>query len=108
MKRYVRILQEIDDEFYTPYKNVEEELRKYVDLFADKIIYCPCDSDKSNIVIWLKENTTALVVNTSDDFHNHKDLFEQCDIIITNGPFSIFTEMFKFFYSFGKKLFISE
>ena len=32
-----------DDEFYTPYEDVEKELSHYVRHFAGKVVYCNCD-----------------------------------------------------------------
>lgn len=36
-----------NDEFYTQYKDIEEEIKAYIeynpDVFRDKVILCPCD-----------------------------------------------------------------
>lgn len=37
-----------NDEFYTLYKDVENEVSRYQEQFKDKIIYLPCDSENSN------------------------------------------------------------
>ena len=89
-----------NDEFYTPLETVriifEHYLKNYD--FSDKIIYCPCDSEKSNFVIYLKENYSCLkykeLIYTSDDFNTHRDLFEKADLIITNPPFSLLVKQF--------------
>ena len=106
-----------NDEFYTPLETVriifEHYLKNYD--FSDKIIYCPCDSEKSNFVIYLKEKHNCLkykeLIYTSDDFNIHRDLFEKADLIITNPPFSLLVKQFipllkeikKDFFIFGNK-----
>lgn len=53
-KHYRKAQQNIDDEFYTQYKDVEEELRHYN--LKDKVIYCNCDTAQSNFVQYFKNN----------------------------------------------------
>ncbi len=106
MKKYVALMEYRDDEFYTEIENVEEEFRAYVGFLNNKTVYCPCDSDRSNVVIWLKNNTTANVINTCDDLYSHRDLFERCDVIITNPPFSQFKAVYEFFAAFNKGIFV--
>ena len=78
----------VDDEFYTRAVDIEKFLQ-YWDL-SDKIVYCPCDSDKSEFVKYFKKNGKCKeLIYTSDDFRTHEDLFEKADIIITNPPFSL-------------------
>ena len=36
------------DEFYTQYSDIEKELPYYKEYFSNKVIYCNCDTDKSN------------------------------------------------------------
>jgi len=91
----------------------EQYLKNYD--FSGKIIYCPCDSEKSNFVIYLKEKRNCLkykeLIYTSDDFNTHCDLFEKADLIITNPPFSLLIKQFlpllkevkKDFFIFGNK-----
>ena len=45
-----------DDEFYTPYGMCEKMLNEYTEDLTNKIIYCNCDLEWSNFVIFLKEN----------------------------------------------------
>ena len=102
-----------DDEYYTLYEEVKEIFERYIPIedLKDKIIYCPCDSDESNFVIYLKEHKDDIqykeLIYTSDDFNTHLDLFEQCDIIITNPPFSkIIKEFIPILNKVNKKFFI--
>ena len=101
------------DEYYTRYEHVKNIFERYIHIeeLKDKIIYCPCDSDESNFVIYLKEHKDDIqykeLIYTSDDFNTHLDLFEQCDIIITNPPFSkIIKEFIPILNKVNKKFFI--
>ena len=105
--------QSYDDEYYTLYEEVKEIFERYIpnEELKDKIIYCPCDSDESNFVIYLKEHKDDIqykeLIYTSDDFNTHLDLFEKCDIIITNPPFSkIIKEFIPILKKVNKKFFI--
>ena len=101
------------DEYYTRYEHVKNIFERYIHIeeLKDKIIYCPCDSDESNFVIYLKEHKDDIqykeLIYTSDDFNTHLDLFEKCDIIITNPPFSkIIKEFIPILNKVNKKFFI--
>ena len=97
-----------NDEFYTPYSMVESIVKAFKEeLWKDQIIYCPCDAEWSNFPKYFKEHKELGykdIWNTSDDFHTHRDLFEQCDIIITNPPFSIIRDWLDFIAKFNKKV----
>ena len=101
------------DEYYTRYEHVNDIFKRFIPIeeLKDKIIYCPCDSDKSNFVIYLKEHKDDIqykeLIYTSDDYNTHLDLFEKCDIIITNPPFSkIIKEFIPILNKVNKKFFI--
>ena len=101
------------DEYYTRYEHVKNIFERYIHIeeLKDKIIYCPCDSDESNFVIYLKEHKDDIqykeLIYTSDDFNTHLDLFEKCDIITTNPPFSkIIKEFIPILNKVNKKFFI--
>lgn len=97
-----------NDEYYTPYSVVESIVKAFKEeLWKDQIIYCPCDAEWSNFPKYFKEHKELGykdIWNTSDDFHTHADLFEQCDIIITNPPFSIIRDWLDFIAKFNKKV----
>lgn len=101
-----------DDEYYTPYNTVDFIFKKIIkDKVKDKIIYCNCDSEESNFVKYLKEHKDEInykeLLYTSDDYKNHFDLMNYCDIIITNPPFSIFKkEYFPDILNTGKQFFL--
>lgn len=47
----------INDEFYTRYIDIENELKHYdTEQFKDKIIYCNCDGYESNFLKYFKDN----------------------------------------------------
>lgn len=101
------------DEYYTKYEHVVGIFDNYIDKteLKDKIIYCPCDSDKSNFVVYLKEHKEDIgykeLIYTSDDYNTHLDLFERCDIVITNPPFSkLLKEFIPILNKVNKKFFI--
>ena len=101
------------DEYYTRYEHVKNIFERYIPIeeLKDKIIYCPCDSDESNFVIYLTEHKDDIqykeLIYTSDDYNTHLDLFEKCDIIITNPPFSkIIKEFIPILNKVNKKFFI--
>ena len=83
-----------NDEFYTTKEHVEIIFNKYLHNydFTNKIVYCPCDGEQSEFVIYLKAHKSDLkykeLIYTSDDFNTHEDIFEKSDVIITNPPFS--------------------
>lgn len=111
-----------DDEFYTQYKDIEKELSNYsVDLFKNKIVYCPCDIVQSKFVKYFMDNFKRLKLkhlyatsiqktyfsydgkeqkikeiengDCRSDFC--KELMQKSDLIITNLPFSEFRSIFK-------------
>lgn len=83
-----------NDEYYTSREEVEYIFEKVIPqgFLKDKIIYCPCDSEESKFVKYLKENKDRYeykeFIYTWDDFNTHVDLFEYADFVITNPPFS--------------------
>lgn len=88
-----------NDEFYTPAYAIEP-LLKYVE--TSKNIWCPFDSDKSLIVKLLLEHGCSVVnthIDSGQDFFSH---MEDCDIIISNPPYSLKTEVFQRLFIMGK------
>ncbi len=107
-----KAMREKNDEFYTLYNSVEYYVKTFLqNNLKDKIIYCNCDSEESNFVKYFKEHKEELQYKelwyTWDDYRNHFDLLDKCDIIITNPPFSIFTKYyFPDILKSGKEYFI--
>lgn len=56
-KHLDRAKKNINDEFYTRYIDIENELKHYdKEQFKDKIIYCNCDGYESNFLKYFKNN----------------------------------------------------
>lgn len=80
------------------------------DQLKDKIVYLPADSDESEIYKYLNENKEKYgykeLIHTSDDFRTHEDLFEYCDIVLTNPPFSLTSELMEIIDILNKDYFL--
>ena len=57
-----------DDEFYTPYKDIEAEVMKYKDYFADKVVYLPCDDPVRNNEAFIFSEFWSFFVNNFNEF----------------------------------------
>ncbi len=101
-----------NDEFYTLYKDVVNELKYYWKQLKNKIIYCNCDGEDSAFIKYLRDNEKAIgykiLLNTSTDFRDvgNIELMKQADIIITNPPFSLFREFIDLLFKHNKKFLI--
>lgn len=89
--------REGSDECYTLQKDVDLFMPDFMDKIKDKVVYSPCDSEKSAFVKWFKAHPDVCkeFIYTFDDFHNHADLFEKADVIVTNPPFSLWIDLWK-------------
>ena len=82
-----------NNEFYTRYQDIENELVHYKEQFRDKIIYCNCDTPESNFVKFLNDVKeewgikdvwhTSLDEGYSYDSEYALDLLAKCDIVVT-------------------------
>lgn len=102
-----------NNEFYTLYESVQwlfENTENIKSVFNNKIVYLPCDSEKSNILKYLQNNKEELqikeILYTSDDYYGHLDLYDKADIVITNPPFTGLNKWILFLYSINKKFII--
>ena len=88
------------NEFYTLYENCEIIFRDLIPIINeqtkpknDKLtVCCPCDSEKSNIVKWLQDNTDWNIIYFGDKDVNGEEaraIMLEADVIITNPPFSM-------------------
>lgn len=86
--KYITKKTTFSDEFYTRREDIDAMLPEW-DL-SDKIVYCCADSEESEFVKYFKQpGKCKELIYTSDDFRTHQDLFEKCDIVVTNPPFSL-------------------
>lgn len=92
-----------DDEYYTRYEEIEKELSRF-NLEGLKI-YCPCDTEDSNFVKYLKTINCELKY-TSDNYYEHEDIYKWADIVITNPPFKKTNKWISFLEQNNKKFII--
>ena len=107
-----------NDEFYTLYDDIENELINYKDYLKDKVIYCNCDSDESNFVKFLKNVKndwqikevihSCIKDDGSSGFESEEsiELLKRCDVVITNPPFSLFKEFISFIFEYNKSFIV--
>lgn len=91
-----------NDEFYTQYSDISEELNNYIDCFYGKNIYLNCDNPKySNFWKYFKDNyktfelrrlTSTYLVNGGCSYkttisHEKDKIIEEKEIILSNGDF---------------------
>ena len=131
-----------NDEFYTQYKDIENELKHYKYHFKDKIIYCNCDDPEwSNFWKYFKDNFNILgikkLISTFINFNGSSiktelelidgnliktktpllqngdfrspeciEILKECDIVVTNPPFSLFREYVAQLIEYDKKFLI--
>lgn len=83
-----------NNEFYTTFEHMEclFQNSQLDDVFKDKVVYLPCDTEESKIYQYLLKRKDELqikeILRTSDDYYSHLDLYEKADIIFTNPPFT--------------------
>ena len=62
-----------NDEFYTRYEDVEAEVMKYRELLKGKVIYLPCDNEKSAFWQFFVNNFAALGLKKVIATHYNKN-----------------------------------
>lgn len=90
-----------NDEYYTYYEDVVKGLEPYKEYLKGKRVLCPCDTDESNFVKYLKELECDVITYHKE---NGSEWFkpDEYDVCVTNPPFS----KIKDFYNTYKDLFI--
>ncbi len=113
------------DEFYTQLCDIERELSHYTKHFQNKVVYCNCDnpmysnfwryffdnyeelglrglmatyySDDACLYTYDGEEVIITMLEGDGDFRSYEcvKILEQCDIVVTNPPFSLFREYIK-------------
>lgn len=123
-----------NDEFYTRYSDIEEEVSHYKKQLEGKTIYCNCDNPlKSNFAKYFQDNFDNLklsklivtglpgikyVKSSSQEYYEQMvddgdfrsseciELLKESDVIITNPPFSLFREYLKLLVDSDKKFLV--
>lgn len=131
-----RAKREKNDEFYTQYSDIEKELVHYKDFFNGKTVYCNCDTIASNfmkffddkfdeyglkklIITGLKSKGGILYQRTKNSvyvgdlkgdgrFQSEEciEFLKECDVVVTNPPFSLFREYVALLMQYNKKFLI--
>lgn len=64
-----------NDEFYTPYEPIKDEVKHYCNCFKDKVVYCNCDNPyESNFVKFFKKNFKKLGLKKLIASYYNKDV----------------------------------
>ena len=170
-KNLLKAFKAKNDEFYTRYEDIEEELKYYKSQFKNKIVYCNCDNpfwsnfffyfvdnfnklglkklissglnsvkveinriddnyfNKSKIIKLMRKikrdlnrnNPEKKVSNKSIDLslsiddrgekfsyssEISKESLKECDIVVTNPPFSLFRDFINLLFEFNKDFLI--
>ena len=137
-----------NDEFYTQYEDIENELWYYRDFFKGKVVFCNCDDARESnffqyfanrfeflglkklICIGYKENGKGILLEYEGDKNGNKVVddcevvatelegngdfrseesikyLKECDVVVTNPPFSLFREYVAQLMEYGKKFLI--
>lgn len=130
-----------NDEFYTKYNDIAEELRHYTKHFEGKIVFCNCDDpeyskfwqyfetkfddlklkkliathyteEDSNVPSYKLEydgvNTIKTPLLGNGDFRSNEciEILKECDICVTNPPFSLFRSFISLLMEYDKKFLI--
>ena len=129
-----RAIKAKDDEFYTPYDFIDSELSNYEDVLYGKSICLPCNDADMNFHKWFEDHKESLhlkrvvavhystdsfsswyiddgvkkVLPWGGDFRSYDvcQLIKECDIIVTNPPFTLFTDFIRLMVRFDKKFIV--
>ena len=78
-----------DDEFYTRLEDIQKELDRYD--FSNLVVGLPADTEQSAFVDYFTNYNKAKKVKYWQDLLN-EEMYNDVDVIITNPPFSLYTE----------------
>ena len=125
-----------NDEFYTKYEDIENELKYYKKFFINQAIYCPCDTNESNFFKFFLNNFKEfqLIKLCASSLHQGVNIYsgvgsiqfqtnlndndgnilqeevqsrmQHYDIICTNPPFSLLKDFISILMSLNKKFII--
>lgn len=113
-----------NNEFYTLYEEIENEVLLHSEMFKDKVVYCPCDNpDVSNFSKFFRDNfeklrikrlistcypqgilevvdkngSKRLQLKGDGDFRSDEcqRIMRNSDLVVTNPPFSLFRDFVK-------------
>ena len=118
-----------NDEFYTRLCDIEKEMRHHRDKFRGKTVWCNCDDpNRSQFAAYFRREFSALGIKrliatgydlkkigrgwSSDngafdcdgDFRRNDRVLHECDLIVTNPPFSLSVEHLAQAFNAGKEI----
>ena len=85
------------DEFYTQRCTVDEGLAWLLNIPSFKRVYCPCDTFESAFVQWAHYHDYQVRFSGEEDggYEAHWRDRDWADVVITNPPFSLFRDFYK-------------
>lgn len=132
--KIIKAKKEKNDEFYTRYEDIEKNMPLYNSMLKDKWVYCNADDETSNFWKYFYDNfnkielrhltatsikntyrldydghiVTKSPLNEPGDFRSDecKKILKDCDVVITNPPFSLFREYFSILMENEKKFLV--
>lgn len=123
----------MSNEYFTKRSTIDEELQHHSEDFRGKTVYCNCDDHRrSNFYAYFKDNFDSLglkklitccidgvvSITTTDGFEEYTigdgdfrgeesiKLLEECDVVVTNPPFSLWGDFIRQLREYGKKFLI--
>ena len=90
-----------NDEFYTP-RYAVEPIIEYLKDKNFKKVWCPFDTRESNFVKILKENCFEVVNTHIEDGGDFFNTNIECDVIVSNPPYSIKTEVLERLFNLNR------
>ncbi|MCH9666105.1 MAG: adenine-specific methyltransferase EcoRI family protein [Gammaproteobacteria bacterium] len=105
--------KQVNDEYFTTYPDIDNELCHYTDSFRNKVVFCNCDTPgQSQFIQWFQDNQTRLGIKhlywNYGDFRSEsaKYIMGLSDIVVTNPPFSLFSEFLQQIIDQDKKFIV--
>lgn len=92
-----------DDEFYTRLVDIQKELDQYD--FSELTVGCPADTAQSEFVNYFTNYNRAKKVIYWKDLLN-EEMYSQVDVIITNPPFSLYTDYLQLLAKMNKSFYL--
>lgn len=97
-----------NDEYYTLMEDVEAIVKAFSHHLKGKRVYCNCDTEESNFYRYLRDHYDELELAGLDrsfisyDDPENLEKLDACDVVITNPPFSIYSEYLPTIIDHGK------
>ncbi len=90
-----------NDEFYTPEYAIAP-IVKYLRMGGGKRIWCPFDTEQSNFVKTLRREQFDVEATHIANSENFFEIERDCDVIVSNPPYSLKTQVFERLFALDK------